>query len=144
MAAPLKRALQRLSKTDLKTGNEHFVSAAILFHAVPIDGIVRDQELEALHRILMEDLDLEERNVTRLVQSARKSDKRSEFFAEIVDFAKSNLTYAEKKNLISQLWEVVFSDGHLHETESNLVLQVGIDIGIDVEEACGLMTSNSL
>jgi uncharacterized tellurite resistance protein B-like protein len=135
-------AMSRLAAAQFESELEHFLSAALLVHAIPIDGVVRDEEMQSLNRILIEDFDLKENNANKLVAMVKDRNTHSDFFPEIVRRAKTDLTHVQKRNIVSQLWEVVFSDGHLHETESNLVLQVGVDIGLDVEEACGLMTSN--
>jgi uncharacterized tellurite resistance protein B-like protein len=138
----LMGAISRLADANFTSELEHYISAAMLVHAVPIDGVVRDEEIQTLNRILIEDFELDDQRVDRLVKMVRDRNARENFLPEIVAAAETGLTHQQKRNLISQLWEVVFSDGHLHETESNLVLQVGVDIGLDVEEACSLMTSN--
>ena len=139
----LRSSLKQLAAARFQSELEHYVSAAVLVHAVPIDGVVRDEEMEAIHRILCEDFELPDQQVQNLVTAMQDSDRREGFFTEVLTLATDNLTHAEKRNLVSQMWEVCFSDGHLHETESNLVLQVGVDIGLDAEEAISLMTSNS-
>ncbi|MEM1365251.1 MAG: TerB family tellurite resistance protein [Pseudomonadota bacterium] len=139
----LRSSLKRLGTADLNSTLEHYVSAAVMVHAVPIDGVVRDEELEAIHRILCEDFELPDDKVSYLISMMLDEDRREGFFAEVIDLAKAELSDFEKRNLISQMWEVCFSDGHLHEAEGNLVLQAGVDMGLDAEEAISLMTSNS-
>ncbi|MEN0088214.1 MAG: TerB family tellurite resistance protein [Pseudomonadota bacterium] len=142
-AEMLRASLEQLATAQFQSELEHYVSAAVLVHAVPVDGVVRAEEIEAIHRILCEDFELPEQQVTHLIVMMQDNDKRKGFFAEVIELAKAELSHSEKRNLVSQMWEVCFSDGHLHEAEGNLVLQAGVDIGLDVEEAVGLMTSNT-
>lgn len=135
--------MEQLATAQFQSELEHYVSAAVLVHAVPVDGVVRDEELDAIHRILCEDFELPEVQVKNLIAMMQDHDKRSGFFASVIELAKAELSYPEKRNLVSQMWEVCFSDGHLHETEGNLVLKASIDIGLEVEEAIALMTSNA-
>ncbi|MEO0496691.1 MAG: TerB family tellurite resistance protein [Pseudomonadota bacterium] len=142
-AQNLRLSLEQLATAQFQSELEHYVSAAVLVHAVPVDGVVRDEELEAIHRILCEDFELSDTQVKSLIAMMQDHDQRNGFFADVIDLAKAELSHSEKRNLVSQMWEVCFSDGHLHEAEGNLVLKAGIDIGLDVEEAIALMTSNA-
>ncbi|MEO0636651.1 MAG: TerB family tellurite resistance protein [Pseudomonadota bacterium] len=139
----LKSSLRLLATAQFQSELEHYVSAALLVHAVPVDGVVRDEELEAIHRILCEDFDLPDQQVENLIFMMQDADRRQGFYDEVLELARSELAHAERRNLVSQMWEVCFSDGHLHEAEGNLVMQAGVDMGLDVEEAIALMTTNN-
>ena len=107
--------------------------ATLLVHLAAVDGVITDNERDTISDVLTERFGLDDGQVEHLVAEATRRD------AESVDFYQftatlSRLSIEERTEIIRQMWQVVYADGHNHELEDNMVWRVAELIGISTRE----------
>ena len=107
--------------------------ATLLVHLAAVDGVVTDNERDTISGVLTERFGLDGGQVERLIAEATRRD------AESVDFyhftaTLSRLPLDERIEIIREMWQVVYADGHNHELEDNMVWRVAELIGISTRE----------
>ena len=103
--------------------------AALLVHLAAVDGQMTDAERQVIKGALMDQYELDEASVGRLIKEAALRD------AEAVDLYKFTSTLAaleldERLEIIRMMWTVVFADKNNHEMEDNMVWRVAELIGV--------------
>ena len=103
--------------------------AALLVHLAAVDGQMTDAERQVIKGALMDQYELDEASVSRLIKEAALRD------AEAVDLYKFTSTLAalelgERIEIIRMMWTVVFADQSNHEMEDNMVWRVAELIGV--------------
>ena len=103
--------------------------AALLVHLAAIDGQVSEAERDALEGTLMDNYDLNQTEVRKLVEEATRQDQESVDFYRFTS-ALSSLENSEKLEIIRMMWQVVFADNRNHELEDNMVWRIAELIGV--------------
>ena len=120
--------------------NQHRVAvAALLFKVMPVDGEIHSSERVRLGRILADEFAISEDEVDALVTQVQSDAEDARDISEISDHLKDTLAHADKLVLISHMWEMVFADGRLHESEVLLVERVACLLGVAPEEVSAMM-----
>lgn len=125
-------ALTRLfGKTEAPTDlNDPKVAvAALLVHLAAVDGSMQESERQAIRGVLMDQYDLDEAAVDKLVRDAARRD------AEAVDFFRftndlTRLDMDDRIEIVRMMWMVVFADRKNHELEDNMVWRIAELIGV--------------
>lgn len=114
--------------------------ASFLFMVMPIDGQTHPKELERLSRILADDFSLSKAETEALVGHVREQKITGEGMVALAEILKAEFDEAELLTLISHMWEMVFADGKMHETEILLVERVADLLDISQEDVAKAMT----
>lgn len=114
--------------------------ASFLFMVMPIDGQTHPKELERLGRILSDDFNLDEKQTAELIEHAKNQDSSTETLIGLAETLKKHLSKKELLLLISHMWEMVFADGRLHETEIVYVERVALLLDIPKDQVSKAMT----
>ncbi|MFD0918013.1 TerB family tellurite resistance protein [Pseudahrensia aquimaris] len=114
--------------------------ATFLFKVMPVDGETHPKELERLKRILSDEFGLEEDNAEKLIEYARNEANSAERLNELASMLKANAGHQELLTLISHMWEMVFADGRMHETEILFVERVAELLDIPEEDVAAAMS----
>lgn len=96
-------------------------TAALLFHAVAIDGKITEDEMARLKPLLASHFQLEERDLNRLLTEAEQSEKEAVDIYRFTSVLRDRLSLDEKRKIIAMMWRVVYADGELAPLEDNLV-----------------------
>jgi len=96
-------------------------TAALLFHAVAIDGKITEDEMARLKPLLASHFQLEERELNRLLTEAEQSEKEAVDIYRFTSVLRDRLSLDEKRKIIVMMWRVVYADGELAPLEDNLV-----------------------
>lgn len=115
--------------------------AALLFKVMPIDGEIHDSEKARLNRILADEFSISEEDVATLVEEAQLEVDSAESISDLSKSLEAALSYNDKLNLISHMWEMVLADGKLHEYEMLLVERVASLLGVSPKAVSALMNS---
>lgn len=107
--------------------------ATFLFKVMPVDGHTHPKELERLVRILADDFSLSMEEAESLIAHAKEQGNNLETLQHMADTLKEHACRDELLTLISHMWEMVFADGKLHETEILFVERVANLLGIPEE-----------
>ena len=108
--------------------------ATLLFKVMPVDGESHPMERDRLIRILADDFNLSPNESEELVQYASVQGAVIENFQQMADLLKIQVPRKELLTLVSHMWEMVFADGRLHESEILYVERVADLLNIPVED----------
>jgi uncharacterized tellurite resistance protein B-like protein len=109
--------------------------AVMLLEAMYVDHRVTESQHAAIARLLRERFDLPDELVSELITVA------GERFAEVLDdweFAeaiRSGFTPAQRQEVLTMLWEVVYADGDLVGLEDSFMSRVSEQLEIAPDEA---------
>lgn len=113
--------------------------ATFLFKVMPVDGQTHPKELDRLVRILSDDFSLTEDEAAELIAHAHAQTNTGEKLKELAELLKANSNRKELLNLISHMWEMVFADDRLHETEIVFVERVAHLLDIPQDDVARAM-----
>lgn len=102
---------------DFSQDDPRLAAAALLLHIMDVDGDRRKAERDVLCRTLSEAYTLPKESVKRLITAAEKADQEA---IDIYGFSmvlKRHLNHAARLEFIELMWEMVYSDGAVHELE---------------------------
>lgn len=107
--------------------------AALLVHLAAVDGSAKPSELITISNALKDHYGLDEAQVKKLIEEARRKDREAVDFYQFTA-ALSRLEEIERVAIIAMMWQVVFSDDTNHELEDNMVWRVAELIGVSARQ----------
>jgi uncharacterized tellurite resistance protein B-like protein len=123
--------LERLLGADAPSaysGNEpephHVAAAALLIEAASVDGDFDAEERDNIERLLIERFGLDPALAARLMDEAEEAAQESADWHGFTRVLKDAYDEAGRIAIIEMLWEVVESDGRLHDLEASLMRRV--------------------
>jgi len=108
--------------------------AALLVHAVSIDGVVDEAEKTTIRTVLKREFELSDAETSELVAEARERDQEAVDLYTFTSVLKRALDEKGRKRSVEMLWEIVYADGAVHEFEDNLVWRVAELLGVQRRE----------
>ena len=123
MLNSLKNIFKQLRKETQETNSKEELNllCGLMLEAAQIDGKVDQVEIVKISKILTETFQEDQSAVNlELQNSLKKKDEPKSLYSFT---HKINKKFSNKKKnlLIKTLWEIILSDGKVHEFESNLV-----------------------
>ena len=106
-------------------------AAALMYHVMDADGVRHDAEWERMKEILGEAYGLSGEALDRLVAAGGEADENAVDLYAFTSVLKRHLDAEARIEFIGLLWEVVFSDGELHELEDHTLWRIAELIGVD-------------
>jgi uncharacterized tellurite resistance protein B-like protein len=99
-------------------------AAALLYHAIAIDGVVGVDERRRLAALLQTRFALTTEDTDALVEAAEAADREAVDLYGFTSVLKRRLDEAERERIVAMMWDVVYADGTVHEFEDNLIWRV--------------------
>ena len=96
-------------------------TAALLFHAIAIDGTVTEDEMARLRPLLSTHFQLSEPEFNRLLTMAQQREREAIDIYRFTSVLRDRLSLEEKREIIKMMWRVVYADGELGALEDNLI-----------------------
>ncbi|MCB1493553.1 MAG: TerB family tellurite resistance protein [Rhodobiaceae bacterium] len=122
-------------KPDTFDESDHrLAAAALLFHAISIDGFEDPAEKKKLHTMLKSWFGISDAEAKALVEQARQKDLESVDLHGFTSVLNRSLDDAGKRRVVEMLWEIVYADGDVHEFEDNLIWRVAELLGVSTRE----------
>ena len=121
---------------NLREEELRLAAAALLVHALAIDGQVAPEERRKLNALLQTHFGLDDDETRRLIREAIVGDHA----AKDVDLYRftsvlcAQLDQDGRKQIIEMLWEIAMADRVVHEFESNLVWRVAELLGVSARD----------
>ena len=110
-----------LNKEDFDELADLKLLSGIMIEAANSDGIISNDEIEKISNALVEIFKQDKSKVAKVIEEgiSNKNEPRSLYFYT----SKINKIYSEERKilLIEILWEIILSDGKIHDFESNLI-----------------------
>ena len=93
----------------------------LMIEAAYTDGKIGESELKKIKFSLINVFDENEKEVDLVLDEAIKNKNNSKSLHYYTSFINKNFDSDKKLLLIEALWEIVLSDGEIHDFESNLI-----------------------
>jgi len=115
--------------------NDHrLAAAALLVHAVAIDGFVDEDERAVVNDVLKRKFDLSAAETEELVAEAVEKDQEAVDLYGFTSIIKRTFDQEGRQAMVEMLWEIVYADGVVHEFEDNLVWRVAELLGVSTRD----------
>ena len=112
----------------------HLAQAALMYHVIAVDGVIRDEERIRLFDVLSASLGIDEDEAKQLANDARDAEHEAIDLYQFTSVLKRALDDDERIAMIESLWEMVFADGIVHEMEDNVVWRVAELLGVETRD----------
>jgi uncharacterized tellurite resistance protein B-like protein len=109
-------------------------AAALLAHVAAADGAVADAELERLERMLAAEFGLDEAEAARVARAGREADAEAVDLFHFTSVLMQSLEAEQRVCFVELLWDMVYSDGVVHELEDNTVWRVAELLGVSTRD----------
>ncbi len=109
------------SKEDESTNKNLELICGLMIEAAFTDGKIEESELKKIKFSLVNVFDEDTEEVDLVLDEAIKNKNNSKSLYYYTSFINKNFDNDKKLLLIETLWEIVLSDGELHDFESNII-----------------------
>ncbi len=126
--------------SDVSEGGKHpsrfeandyrLAAAALLVHAVMIDGTMSDAERDKLHAVIKRRFDLDEAATDELVLEATEAEHEAVDLYHFTSLINRSLDEDGRRRVVEMMWEMVYADGRVTELEDNLLWRAADLLGI--------------
>ncbi len=126
--------------SDVSEGGKHpsrfeandyrLAAAALLVHAVMIDGTMSDVERDKLHAVIKRRFGLDEAATDELVLEATEAEHEAVDLYHFTSLINRSLDEDGRRRVVEMMWEVVYADGRVTELEDNLLWRAADLLGI--------------
>lgn len=116
-------------EVNIQTLDLQTATAALFVHLTAIDGVVKPEEQDILHKILSNRFGLDKHQVKSLIETAQKVDAEAVDFYKFTSLIKS-MPEQERIKIIEEMWQIVYADNEKNELEDSMVWRVSELLGI--------------
>ena len=126
--------------SDVSEGGKHpshfeandyrLAAAALLVHAVTIDGTMSDLERDKLHAVIKRRFGLDEAATDELVLEATEAEHEAVDLYHFTSLINRSLDEDGRRRVVEMMWEMVYADGRVTEFEDNLIWRAADLLGI--------------
>lgn len=105
--------------------------AALLVHAMAVDGIVSATERATLADLLARRFSLGGEDLQTLIDDATAAEQEAVDLYRFTSVLKRQMDEEARIRVVESLWEIAYADGKSHEFEENLVWRVAELLGVN-------------
>ena len=109
------------SQEDDNSNKELELLCGLMIEAAYTDGKIEISELNKIKLSLINIFSEDPKEVNLVLKKAEKNKNNSKSLHHYTSFINKNFDNIKKTLLIESLWEIVLSDGEVHDFESNLI-----------------------
>tara|TARA_X000000950_G_scaffold270571_1_gene350523 strand:- start:4040 stop:4489 length:450 start_codon:yes stop_codon:yes gene_type:complete len=109
------------SKDEIDNDKNLELLCGLMIEAAYTDGQIDDSELYKIKSSLINVFDEDPKDVDLVLEEALKNKNNPTSLHHYTSFINKNFDENKKLFLIEALWEIVLSDGEIHDFESNLI-----------------------
>ena len=118
----LKNILNNQNSTKEKEDNKSLeLLSGLMIEAAYTDGKIDEDEIKKIRLSLIDIFEENSDQVEIVLNKAIKNKNNSKSLHHYTSFINKNFSEDKKLLLIEALWEIVLSDGEIHDFESNLI-----------------------
>ena len=118
----LKNILNNQNLQDDKNDNKNLeLLCGLMIEAAYTDGQIDENELNKIKLSLIEVFAEDPKEVNSVLEEAKKNKNNSNSLHYYTSYINKNFEDDKKLLLLEALWEIVLSDGEIHDFESNLI-----------------------
>ena len=109
-------------------------AACILLSVADADEILENHELDTINAILQDFFTIDEKAASLLIQKAQNEWKKSTGLFQYGKQLNEGLTYDDKIDFISCVFEVAYADGELHYLEHHTIKKIANILNLHRDE----------
>src|SRR5215216_327813 len=113
-------------------------AAALLVHALNIDGKISPIERARLHAVLKYRFNLDDAATDELIDEATVVEGEAVDLYHFTSLINRSLDEEGRRRIVERMWEMMYADGQVNEFEDNLVWRVADLIGVSARERLAL------
>ena len=118
----LKNILNNHDSTEEKEDNKNLeLLCGLMIEAAYTDGQIDESELKKIKSSLVNIFNENSDDIDIVLNEALKNKNNSKSLHHYTSYINKNFSDQKKLLLIETLWEIVLSDGEVHDYESNLI-----------------------
>ena len=118
----LKNILNNQSSIEEKGDTKNLeLLCGLMIEAAYTDGQIDENEINKIKSSLINIFEEDPNEVNLVLDEAIKNKNNSKSLHHYTSFINKNFTDEKKLLLIEALWEIVLTDGEIHDFESNLI-----------------------
>ena len=117
----LKNILNNNSTNEKENNNNLELLCGLMIEAAYTDGEIDENELNKIKSSLVNIFSEDPKDVDEVIGEAIKNKNNSKSLHYYTSYINKNFSDDKKLLLIEALWEIVLSDGEIHDYESNLL-----------------------
>ncbi len=106
------------------TEDRNLAVAALFYHMIAVDGVVKPIEKLQFHSLLEKKFGLTAERLARFSEKATEMDLRSSGLFPFTSIINHECSYEEKLEIVEQMRNLAQSDGECHPLESQLIRNV--------------------
>jgi len=99
----------------------HLACAALMIEVLYADHSVAQGELDTLRSVLQEEFGLDNAEAVELIQLAEEERADATDYYQFTSLINQFYTQAQKRELITRLWQMAYADQKVHKFEEHLV-----------------------
>jgi uncharacterized tellurite resistance protein B-like protein len=112
------------SQASFADNDYRLAAAALLVHAVAVDGKTTEAERRRLHDLLKSCFDLDDAATNELLAEATLAEGEAVDLYRFTSQLNRSLDLQGRLRIIEMMWQAIYADGQVHEFEDNLVWRV--------------------
>ena len=101
--------------------NELELISSLLVEAAAIDGEIDKAEVDKIYSFLVDFYEESQEKISKVLEKCLKESQNPNSLHSFTSKINKVFSYEKKINLIEILWEIVLSDGKIHDFESSLI-----------------------
>jgi uncharacterized tellurite resistance protein B-like protein len=109
-------------------------AAALLIHALSVDGEISPVERRKLHAVVKYRFELDDTATDELISEATVIEGESVDLYRFTSLLGRSLDEEGRRRIIEMMWELIYADGRANEFEDNLVWRVADLLGVSARE----------
>ena len=118
----LKNLLNNQNSNEIESDNKTLeLLSGLMIEAAYTDGQIDENELNKIKLSLINIFSEDPKEVDLVLEKAEENKNNSKSLHHYTSFINKNFDDKKKILLIETLWEIVLSDGEVHDFESNLI-----------------------
>ncbi len=118
--------------------HKELAQAALMYHVIAVDGVIREQEKQKMAEVLARQFDLSDEDTRHLALEARDAAHEAIDLYKFTSILAHSLDQPDRVQIVENLWEMVFADGVLHELEDNVVWRIAELLGVSSQDRMAL------
>jgi len=134
--------------SDLTGGDKHparfeesdyrLAAAALLIHALSIDGEVSAAERDKLRSVLKSHFALDDAATAELIDMGTQAEQEAVDLYHFTSLISRSLDEAGRLGIVEMMWEIVLADGRVTEFEDNLMWRAADLLGVSSRDRIAL------
>lgn len=130
-------------RTPLPEADAKHALGALLVRVAQADKAYLFQEVERIDRILAKRFDLNPLDAAKMRAQCERLSEEMPDTSELITVLHDAIDVKEREATLLALWQVVFADGQVHETEDEMVSLVQQMLGVS-PETCARLRAEAL